>query len=138
MSMHFLPRTHASEAGGLLVDGLRDETDAGAFRIVEQDIEIKTAMTFKKGREIERLSGRWIKTDGSCLVAVDEIRPSVAVPLNLRTGDIAPVPQNKVAFAKLEIRGRCEVVPRIGIYGEIEQSGTDEIKDRLDPRVADA
>ena len=138
MSFHFLAGSPAPVVRGLLVHGLRDEPDPGAFGIVEQHVEIETAVAFKKVSKVERFSGRGIKVDTAGFVSVDEIRPCFEVPLNLRSAEVSTVPQNKVAFAKPEIRGCGDVVPGVGIDGKVQQSGAVQIEDRLDPRVADA
>jgi hypothetical protein len=91
---------------------------------------------FEQSGEIDGLEGLWIEMDHAGLVAMDEMRAGIAMPLHFPGGEVAAVAQHEVAFHEFEFGRGGDVVFAVGIDGKRDEPAADQVVNRLDARVA--
>lgn len=106
--------------------------------VVEQNLDVEFSTAFEQGWQVDGLESLWVEIERCALVAINAIGASITVPLEFINEEIATVAQDEVSLLDWKLWCGGEVIFAVGIDGEVDQTGAEQIVSGLNPGVANA
>lgn len=134
----FLFGLHAPEVCRFLIDRRRHQTDGCAGGIVETHVHVEPSPAFEQGGQIDGGKSFGIEVNRPGLVAINAVGTRIKVSLDLVEDKIATVAQHEITRTDWKRRCGGLVVFAVGVDGEADQTGAEQVVGGLNPRITNA